>query len=183
MHPFLIATEEAAKSWHCTADERLSPQPQPGVLEARVSRGQVDRSLAIAERLIVACEEAGMEVVALDTGRGHRAGIGVGRNGRFTAVRIEERRDLIALTDEEIERWLQAHPTWWEREDVLRERHATPRANGKLRLLLPRRHDRSPDPQFGWRSSFSDEEGRPLEEKVREVVDALVQRAETPHSA
>jgi hypothetical protein len=180
LHPFLLATREAAASWHCTADGRLSPQPEPGILEARVAPAQLDRALAIVQAVIAACEHAGMDITAVARGRGHRAGIGVGRDGRFTAVRIEEGRDLETLTDRDIEQWLEDHPRWFDREWALRERHARPRANGRLRLLLPRRHDRSPDPRAGWRSSFADQVGSPLEEKLTDVVVALVQRAAPP---
>lgn len=178
MHPFLVATREAAASWHCTADERLSPWPEPGILELRVAPAQLDRALAIAQAVIFASENAGMEIAAVAAGRGHRAGIGIGRDGRFTAVRIEEGRDLLTLTDQEIERWLEDHQTWFHREWEVRERHAVPRADGRLRLVIPRRYDRSPDSEAGWRSSFADQVGRSLEEKLNDVVTALLQRVE-----
>lgn len=176
MHPFLTATREAAASWICTPDGRLSPQTAPGIAEVRVSREQLDRTLAVLDAVVAECGAQGLEVAPVGRTRWHRAGIGIGRGGELTAIRVEERRDLVAFSEEALERWRPAAEEWIRsREFEMRERGWCQRANGRLRLRLPRRHD--PSPTDGWRHSFSDQPKRPLEVQIGDIVAALLARA------
>jgi hypothetical protein len=59
MHPFLTATREAATSWICTPDGRLSPQTAPGIAEVRVSRAQLERALELLDAVAAECEARG----------------------------------------------------------------------------------------------------------------------------
>lgn len=175
MHPFLTATREASSSWICTPDGRLSPQTAPGIAEIRVSRGQVDRTLELLDAIAAHSEAQGLEVAPVRRTRSHRAGIGIGRGGGLTAIRVDERRDLAEFSEHALECWRAEAETWiGVREFDMRERGWCPRANGRLRLLLPRRHD--PSPTGGWRHSFSDQPERPLETQLDDVVAALLAR-------
>jgi hypothetical protein len=175
-HPFLIATRNATASWRCTPDGRLSPQTKPGILEMRIAPARLDRALAIAQAVISQCEDTGLEVAAVQRGRAHRAGVGIGGVGRFAAVWIIEGRDRVTLSGDDLARWVEGNPWWFHPDPELPAHHTCPRANGKLRLLLPRRHDPPPEPYAGWRASFTDQVGRSLEEQVPDVVAALVHR-------
>jgi hypothetical protein len=178
MHPFLTATREAATSWICTPDGRLSPQTAPGIAEVRVSRAQLERALELLDAVAAECEARGLEVSPVARTRFHRAGIGIGRGGKLTAIRVEERRELVPFSEEALERWRPEAEDWiWRREPEMRERGWCPRANGRLRLRLPRRHD--PSPTDGWRHSFSDQAERPLEHQLGDMVTALWARAGT----
>ena len=176
MHPFLSATRDATGRWYRNADERLAPQPSPGILELRVTPASVERALAIVQSVIDGCKVADLDVAAIDAGRGHRAGIGIGCPGRYTAIRVVELRERTPVTAGEIETWLAEHPRRIVDEWRLRERRFHVRADGRLRLLLPRRHDRAPHPHEGWRWSFTDQVGRRLEEQIPNVVAALGER-------
>jgi hypothetical protein len=181
MHPFLTGTREAAASWICTPDGRLSPRAAPGIAEVRVSRKQLDRTLELLDAIARECEAQGLEVTPVGHTRSHRAGIGIGRGGELTAIRVEERRDLVAFSEEALERWRPEAETWiWSRELDMRERGWCPRANGRLRLRLPRRYE--PSPTGGWRHSFSDQPERPLEAQLGDIVAALWERAGTVKS-
>lgn len=177
MHPFLTATRDATSRCRCNADNRLAPSPSSGVLELRVANTDVERALALAQAVIDGSETAGLEVVAVRGGRGHRAGVGIGREGRFTAIRIDGLRMRVPVTEAEIELWLDEHHRRMADEWRLRERGYHVRADGRLRVLLARRHDRPPDPREGWRWSFTDEVDRPLEDQVADVVAALTERS------
>jgi hypothetical protein len=175
MHPFLTATREAATSWICTPDGRLSPCTAPGIAEVRVSREQLDRTLELLDAVVAECEVQGLEAAPVSRTRLHRAGVGVGRSGELTAIRVEERRELVRFTEEALERWRPEAEDWiWRREFEMRERGWCPRANGRLRLRLPRRHE--PSPTGGWRHSFSDQPERPLEAQIGDIVAALSAR-------
>src|SRR4051794_38214001 len=80
MHPFLTATREAATSWICTPDGRLSPRTAPGIAEVRVSRVRLDRTLELLDAVAAECEAQGLEVAPVSRTRSHRAGIGIGRS-------------------------------------------------------------------------------------------------------
>lgn len=177
LHPFLIATREAADRWHLNADDRLSPQPSPAILELRVARARVERALAIVQAVIDGCGAAGLEVAPIDGARGHRAGIGIGRPGRYTAIRVEELRKRVPVSRAEIDQWLAEDMLRRSDDWRLRERGFWVCADGRLRLLLPPRYDRAPDGREGWRWSFTDQVDQPLEEQIPDVVAALRERA------
>jgi hypothetical protein len=176
-HPFVTRTWHTAATWHATPDDRLSPQPEPGIVDARVSRHQLPRALRLVHVVIERSSEVGLKVAPVNRAHRCRAGIGIGRDGAYTPVRVQELRDRIAFADLDLDRWRREHPVWYIREEELRDRGWVPRANGKLRLVLPRRYDYPPTPEGGWRSTFTDQEGRPVEEKVSDVVAALAERA------
>lgn len=172
MHPFLTATREAATSWICTPDGRLSPRTAPGIAEVRVSRKQLDRTLELLDAVAAECAAKGLDVAPVGRTHSHRAGIGIGRASELTASRVEERRHLVAFSEEALERWRPEAEDWIRsREFEMRERGWCPRANGQLRLRLPRRHD--PSPTGGWRHSFSDQPDCALEAQLRDIVAAL----------
>jgi hypothetical protein len=173
-HPFLAATRIASESWGLTPDGRLQPRPEPGLLEARVSPRQFDRALAVVQEVIASAGGEGLQAVPIARGSGHRAGIAVGH----TPVWIEERRSLKKVTEAALEEWRGEVGYWVEvRECFIRDRGLCPRANGRLRLRLPRRYDLASAP--GWRHSFSDQDGRPLESIVPDVIEALAERVAT----
>jgi hypothetical protein len=182
-HPFVKATLEHAQGWGVTPDGRLQPEPEPGVVEIRVSPVQLDRALRLVQALIDAGTARGMQASKVVRAREHRPGIGIGRGGQATALRVEEIRCLVAFADLDLEQWRQESPHWaWMREDELRERGWVPRACGKLRVLLPRRYGRAPRGEAGWRFSFTDQTGRPLEVQLNDVVLALEDRSQSRHS-
>jgi hypothetical protein len=176
-HATIAATRDAADGWFATADERLSPRPQPGVFELRVSRRQLDRALLLLQAVIVASNELGMEVGAVGKSRTHRAGVAIGRPGLLTPIRVEELRDRVPLADIDLDAYLRTSLNWLFYEDELRKRGWVPGAGGRLRIRLPRRYDRPPLPTGGWRSAFSDQEGRMLEAKLADLLIALDQRS------
>jgi hypothetical protein len=177
LHPVLSATLVAAEEWFTTADGRLAPQVEPGVLEARVSASQLPRAIALVQEVIGQSERRGMAVSAVDRGRQHRPGIAIGRDDVVTPLRIEELRDRVTLSDDELEEYLRKSLGWFLREEELRQRGWVPRASGRLRLHLVARHDPQPGSVWGWRSSFSDQEGKSLEDKLGLVVDELEARS------
>lgn len=177
MHPFLIATREAAASWICTPDGRLAPWTAPGIAEVRVSREQLERTLELLDAAAAECGGLGLEVAPVGRTRSHRAGVGIGR-GELIAIRVEERRDLVAFSEEALERWRPEAEEWIRvREFEMRKLGWCRRANGRLRLRLPRRHD--PSPTGGWRHSFSDQPECPLEKQLGDIVAALSARSGT----
>jgi hypothetical protein len=177
MHPFLEAPRDAALQWHLTADDRLSPQPHPGILELRVSRLQLDRALTLSQAAIDGCLERGLDVAAVDRGRNHRAGVGVGEPGKYCAIRVVELRERIPIDEQGIERWLAEASRRISDEWILRERGYQVRAGGRLRVRLARRYDPSPRAPAGWRWSFTDQVGRPLEDQLDDIVDTLYERS------
>lgn len=176
-HPFVTNTWHAAAAWHATPDDRLSPQAEPGIVDVRVSRRHLPRALRLVQVVIERSSDVGLEVAPVNRAPRCRAGIGIGRDGAYTPVRVQELRDRLHFADLDLERWRREHPVWLFREDEMRERGWVPRANGKLRLVLPRRYDRPPAPDYGWRSTFTDQDGRPVEQQVTDAVAALAQRA------
>jgi len=176
-HPVVTATLEAAQGWGRTQDQRLAPRPEPGLVEARVARESLDRALRIMQTLIDACSTSGMEVAALQRARTHRAGVGFGRVPHLTAIRIEEVRYRMPFAELDLEQWRNENVVWDSDEDRLRTQGWIPRASGRLRLRLPRRHDRPPRGETGWRFSFTDQVGRPLEAQLSDVLAALDDRS------
>jgi hypothetical protein len=118
-----------------------------------------------------------MEVRDLQYARGQRPGVGIGRGKQFAAIKIEELRRLVALSDFDPEQWESELGVWWGRDEELRERGWVPRVDGRLRVRLPRRYDRPPHGEAGWRFSFTDQVGRPLESQLDEIVQAFWERA------
>ncbi len=174
--PIVAATSEAACRWHLTPDGRLQPDTEPGIVETRVSPAQLDRALRLLQALIQASKARGLEPRPLERARGQRAGVGIGRYGNLVAVRLTEIRKLVAFADLDLDQWRRETPAWLIREDELRERGWVPRASGQLRILLPRRYGRPPRGERGWRFSFTDQVGRPLEDQLADVVRALEDR-------
>ena len=179
-HPFVLATLEEAQRWHQTQDQRLVPQPQPGIVEVRVARENVDRALRIVQALIDAGLASGMEVAAVSRTRDHRAGVGIGRGHQMTAMRIEDVRYRFPFADLDLEQWRNENPIWTYDEDRLRDLGWVPRASGKLRLRLPRHYDTAPRGEAGWRFSFTDQVGRPLDAQLADILTALDDRSRAP---
>jgi hypothetical protein len=179
LHGMLLATRVASENWFPNVDGRLAPQVEPGILEARVSAASLPRALAAVQEVIARSQERGMLVFGVDRGRHHRPGIAIGREDVGTPLRVVELRDRVSISEDDLAESLRANPRWWMREEELRERGWLPRANGRLRVLLLPRHDPRPDSASGWRSSFSDQEGRTLEQKLGLIVDELAARSAT----
>jgi hypothetical protein len=116
-HPFITATWRAAAAWHLTPDDRLQPDPEPGIVEVRVSRAQLLRALRLVQAVIDESRRHRLEIAAVARARGHRAGVGISRDDCFTPVRVEEMRDRIAFSDLDLDRWRREHPAWSIRED------------------------------------------------------------------
>jgi hypothetical protein len=177
LHPVLLATRVAAEDWLANSDGRLAPQVEAGILDARVSAASLPRALVLVQNVIVRSQERGMAVSAVDRGRHHRPGIAIGREGVVTPLRVEELRDRVSVSEDELAEYLRTNPRWWMLEEEIRQRGWVPRASGRLRLLLLPRHDPRRGSASGWRSSFSDQVGRTLEAKLQLVVDELAARS------
>jgi hypothetical protein len=177
MHPVLAATLEAVDTWYVNGDDRLSPQTSPGLLELRVARGNVERALSIVQAVLDGAEAEGLSVAALGRSRRHRPGIGVGKSGMYTALRVEELRRRVPLTSEQMARAQKelTQGKGWAWRVVERGHYVV--ADGRLRLRLERRYDRSPDARRGWRWSYTDQPSAPLEVQVPDVVETLKIRA------
>ena len=169
VHPAVIATLDVAASFHSTADGRLSPRVEPGLFEVRVSTAQLQRAAQVLQRLVDGALERKLAIASVNRTRSHRAGVGIGVDPHFTAIKMVEQRDRVPMTEAEIENWLTYNY-------YLRDRPPThrPKANGRLQILLPRRYDRTDEP--GWRCVFSDEPGRSLDDKLPDVLNALEKR-------
>lgn len=173
---FARATEHAAAHWWTTSDGRLAPDPEPGVLELRVAASSVARALHLFRDIATAAGDRGMRVAAVSAGRQHRAGVGIGRDFAITPLHIEELRARVPISEIDFEQYLSRSPLLAYREDKLRQRGWVPKADGRLRVVLPRRWDH-PQQASRWVSRFSDQTGRPLERKVADVVAQLDMRS------
>jgi hypothetical protein len=176
MHPLIEATRSAARDWHRTPDGRLVPQVEPGVVEVRVSPDQFERALSLAQAVIEQCVARGMTVGNVERNRKRRPGVGIGRGGELTAITVEEVRCLMPFADVDAERWREDTRLWWYRAEELEARGLVPRPGGRLGLTLPRRYDRPPRQEKGWRFSFKDQTGRALEMQITDVVAAIDDR-------
>jgi hypothetical protein len=172
----VAATLRAIEQWHATPDGRLSPRPAPGILELRVAPGSVDRALRMFQAVVVASQELGMDVRGVVGARHQRPGVGIGRGGIVTALDVEELRSRVAISGDDLEEYLRRDLRWILREDELRDRGWVPMADGRLRIVLPRRFDRPPE-GIAWCSRFSDQVGRPLEAKLQELLVQLDARS------
>jgi hypothetical protein len=172
----VAATLRAIEPWHTTPDGRLSPRPAPGILELRVAPESVDRALRMFQAVVVASHELGMDVREQVGARHQRPGVGIGRGGIVTALHVEELRSRVAISGDDLEEYLRRDLRWILREDELRDRGWVPMADGRLRVVLPRRFDRPPE-GITWCSRFSDQVGRPLEAKLQELLVQLDARS------
>ena len=177
-HPIVAATRDAAQRWQLLADGRTQPFYEPGLVEIRVSRPQLERALSMLQELIDGALDCGLEVGPVVRARCQRAGVGIGRAAHLVPVHLVEIRTLVPFDQLDIDEWRSATPAWSVREFELRDRGWAPRPSGRLRLRLPRRHDRPPREEAGWRFSFTDQVGRPLERQIADAVQALVGRAD-----
>ena len=167
----------AARQWYQTADDRLAPQCAPGILELRVSAAQRDRALDLTDQVIANCAERGLTVADVERRPAQRAGIGIGAPGAPCPIHVLEMRERVTLDEQGIKEWLAEARRGPFDEMVLRDRGYQARADGRLRFRLARRHDRSPHAPDGWRWSFTDQQGRPLEQQVDEIVAAVYERS------
>jgi len=177
IHSSIVATRDAAKLWHPAPDGRLSHWAEPGIIDLKVSPMQLDRAFRIVQYVIDLSRLHGMEVRELQRARGQRPGIGIGLRRHLAAINVSELRHLVPFGELDLEHCDQESRLWWTHEEEFRERGYVARADGRLRLRLPRRYDRPPRGQAGWRFSFTDQVGCPLENQVEEIVLALRSRA------
>lgn len=177
VHPVVEATRLAAGGWHRTPDGRLVPHVQPGILDVRVSPGELERALNLAQALIQQCVSGGMTVASVERGLKQRPGVAIGRGPHLTPIAIKEIRRLVPLIEVDSRTWREDTRLWWLEAEAFEARGIVPRPSGRLRLLLPRRYVRPPRQERGWRFSFTDQTGRPLEMQVGEVVSAIEDRS------
>ena len=176
MHRVIEATRVAAGAWHRTPDGRLVPHVEPGILELRVSPGELERALSLAQALIEQSVARGMTVSNVERDRKRRPGVAIGRGRFLTALAVKEVRCLVPFAEVDGETWREDTRLWWEEAEALEARGLVPRPSGRLRLLLPRRYGRPPHQERGWRFSFTDQTGRALETQIGEVLSAVEDR-------
>jgi hypothetical protein len=176
MHPVIEATRAAARGWHRTPDGRLVPDVQAGLLELRVSPGELERALSVAQAVIDQSIARGMTVSGVERGRKQRPGLAIGRGSSLTPLAVKELRRRVPLAEVDAETWREDTRYWWMEAEELEARGIVARPSGRLRLVLPRRHDRPPRHELGWRFSFTDQTGRALEAQIGEVISAIEDR-------
>lgn len=176
-HPFVVATWRASASWNTTPDGRLAPWMEPGLIEVRVAPARLERALALMQAVIETSSSRGLTLRPAERSRGWRSGIEIGQAETFTGIRVEEQRRLVRFEDIDLDNWRRS-TVWSYREQEFRQRGHVPRADERLRVRLPRRHRDWPVARTsGWRTSFTDEHGRPLELMIDAIVDELAERA------
>jgi hypothetical protein len=177
MHPVIEATRVAARDWHRTPDGRLVPHVGPGIVEMRVSPGELERALILSQAVIEQSLARGMTICNIQRGRRQRPGVAIGRDSSVTAFAVMELRCLTPFTEVDRETWREDTRLWWYEAEALEARGVVPRPSGRLRVRLPRRYDRPPRQERGWRFSFTDQTGRPLETQIGEVISAIEDRS------
>jgi hypothetical protein len=176
-HPVIEATRVAARAWHRTPDGRLVPHVEPDILELRVSPGQLERALCLAQAVIEQGIARGMIVSGVERDRKRRPGVAIGRGGSLTALAVKELRCLVPFAEVDEDTWREDTRLWWYEAEALEARGLVPRPSGRLRLVLPRRYGGPPRQERGWRFSFTDQTGRALETQIGEVLSAIEDRS------
>jgi hypothetical protein len=178
-HSLVRATADVYLREHDTFyDGRIRIWPKPGLFFLRTAPEHVEFVLRALQGLIEASEQQGLEVGPVPSSRLHRAGVGIGSAGNLAAVEVVELRGLGTGSERDISQWR------WINEMILpgdEPPPATdvkiPRGNGKLRLVLPRRHDWPGDIGQGWRRHFTGPAGEPFLDALVDALAALELRA------
>lgn len=177
-HQFVERTSEVlGENPYTTPDGRIQAVPEPGLFEMKVAPAMLGLTLRMLQAILDASLERSLTVAPVTRNRGHRAGVGIGREGNLAAIWVEERRRLVAASDAVLNDWRVANPRWLTREEDYVRRGWIPQGTGSLRIRLSPRHDWPSVSGPGWPCSFSDQVGRPLVKHLDSVVDQLEARA------
>ena len=118
----LRATKETVANGWTNADGRLTPDPVPGVLEARVAPSSAARALQVFRDVACMAEEVGMLVAPVGGGRHHRAGVGIGQGPAVTPLRIEEQQSRVPIEEIDLQQYLAQRPVLALYEDEILKR-------------------------------------------------------------
>lgn len=150
--------------------------PTAGTFYLRVAPQHVEFVLRALQGLVEASEMRGLEVAPVDGSRLNRVGVGIGSPGNLAAVEVIELRELAPASEEDVKQWRWVNEHRLPDEDPVTQQNI-PRGNGKLRVVLPRRHDWPHHLGPGWRRSFTALAGDPFRVVLADVLGALDARA------
>jgi len=170
-----VAYLEEDDTWY---DGRIRIWPKPGLFFLRVAPRHVEFVLRALQGLIEASEQRGLEIGPVSSSRLHHAGVGIGSTGNLAAVEVVELRELGIGSERDVSQWR------WINEMMLPSdgppsatETKIPRANGKLQVVLPRRHDWPGPTGQGWRRHFTGLVGEPFQHALTQVLLSLEARA------
>lgn len=149
----------------------------PGLFYLRVAPKHLEFSLRALQGVIEASERQGLEIGEVQGSRLHRAGVGIGSHGNLAAVEVVELRDLAFAGKKEVNQWRWINDQLLPGEEPPAIRPKIPRGNGKVRVVLPRRHDWPGSVGPNWRRTFTGPVGEPFQKVLVDVVAALEARA------
>lgn len=151
--------------------------PKPGLFYLRVAPKHLEFVLRALQGVVAASERRGLEIGPVERSRLHRAGVGIGLRGNLAALEVIELRGLGFGSKKDVDQWRWVNEHRLPSEGTPPSQPRIPRGNGKLRLILPRRHD-WPDPSGpGWRRNFTALAGAPFQALLADVVASLENRA------